>query len=234
MSGAAAVAEGGKTGGWLAEPSRGGGKVAGSVRVPLNASDYSSAVTQALASKSKVVAFSTAGADTANSMKQAAEFGIGKNGQRIAGMLVYINEIHALGLQNAQGMLLTSGFYWDRDEETRAFSRRYFKRMKKMPNMSQAGVYSSTLHYLRSIQAAGTDATPELMKKMKELPINDMFAKNGRIREDGRMIHDLYLYQVKSPSESKYAWDYYKLVQTIPGDEAFTSVTNSRCPLLKK
>ncbi|MFC7411340.1 ABC transporter substrate-binding protein [Hydrogenophaga atypica] len=212
----------------------GGGKVAGSVRVPLNASDYSSAVTQALASKSKVVAFSTAGADTANSIKQATEFGIGKNGQRIAGMLVYINEIHALGLQNAQGMLLTSGFYWDRDEETRAFSRRYFERMKKMPNMSQAGVYSSTLHYLRSIQAAGTDATPELMKKMKELPINDMFAKNGRIREDGRMIHDLYLYQVKSPSESKYAWDYYKLVQTIPGDEAFTSVTNSRCPLLKK
>ncbi|MGB6055227.1 MAG: ABC transporter substrate-binding protein [Burkholderiaceae bacterium] len=212
----------------------GGGKVVGSVRVPLNAPDYSSAVFQALSSKAKVVAFSTAGSDTANAIKQAAEFGITKNGQRVAGMLVYINEVNALGLDKAQGMLLTAGFYWDMNDETRAFSKRYFERMKKMPNMSQAGVYSSTMHYLKAIQAAGTDDTATVMKKMKEMPINDFFAKNGRIREDGRMIHDLYLFQVKSPKESKYPWDYYKLLQTIPGDEAFTPVSQSRCPLLKK
>jgi branched-chain amino acid transport system substrate-binding protein len=212
----------------------GGGKVLGSVRVPLNAIDYSSAVTQALASKAKVVAFSTAGADTANGIKQAAEFGIGRNGQRVVGMLVYINEINSLGLEKAQGMLLTSGFYWDLNDETRAFSKRYFARMKKMPNMSQAGVYSSTMHYLKAAQAAGTDATAKVMQKMKATPINDFFAKNGRIREDGRMVHDLYLFQVKSPKESKYPWDYYKLVQTIPGNEAFTPLSQSRCPLLKK
>ncbi|TCS37371.1 amino acid/amide ABC transporter substrate-binding protein (HAAT family) [Paucimonas lemoignei] len=212
----------------------GGGKVLGSVRVPLNAPDYSSPVTQALASKAKVVAFSTAGADTANSIKTASEFGIAKNGQRVAGMLVYINEVHALGLEKAQGMLLTTGFYWDMNDETRAFSKRYFERMKKMPNMSQAGVYSSTMHYLKALQAAGTDDTAAVMKKMKETPINDFFAKNGKIREDGRMVHDLYLMQVKTPKESKYPWDYYKLVQTVPGNEAFTPVSESRCPLLKK
>lgn len=212
----------------------GGGKVVGSVRVPLNAVDYSSAVTQALASKAKVVAFSTAGADTANGIKQASEFGIGRNGQRVVGMLVYINEIHSLGLDKAQGMLLTSGFYWDMNDETRAFSKRYFAHMKKMPNMSQAGVYSSTMHYLKAVQAAGTDATAKVMQKMKETPVNDFFAKNGRIREDGRMVHDLYLFQVKSPKESKYPWDYYKLIQTIPGNEAFTPLSQSRCSLLKK
>lgn len=212
----------------------GGGKVVGSVRVPINASDYSSAVTQALASKAKVVAFSTAGADTANSIKTASEFGIQQNGQRIAGMLVYINEIHSLGLEKAQGMLLTTGFYWDMNDETRAFAKRYFSRMKKMPNMSQAGVYSSTMHYLKALQAAGTDSTAAVMKKMKDTPINDFFAKNGKIREDGRMIHDMYLMQVKTPKESKSPWDYYKLVQTIPGNEAFTPVAESRCSLLKK
>ncbi len=213
---------------------QGGGTVVGSVRVPLNAMDYSSAVTQALASKAKVVAFSTAGADTANSIKQAAEFGIGQNGQNIAGMLVYINEINSLGLDTAKGMLLTSGFYWDMDEQTREFSKRYFERMKKMPNMSQAGVYSSTMHYLKAIQAAGTDKTGEVMKKMKETPINDFFARNGQIREDGRMVHDLYLFQVKSPEESKYPWDYYKLVKTVPGDEAFTPLSESLCPAVRK
>lgn len=212
----------------------GGGKVVGSVRVPLNAMDYSSAVTQALTSKAKVVAFSTAGADTANAIKQAAEFGIGRNGQSIAGMLVYINEIHALGLRTAQGMLLTAGFYWDADEQTREFSKRYFERMKRMPNMSQAGVYSSTLHYLKAVQAAGTDDTAKVMRQMKDTPINDFFARNGRIREDGRMVHDLYLFQVKTPEESKYPWDYYKLVKTIPGDEAFTPLSESRCPAVRK
>ena len=212
----------------------GGGKVLGSVRVPLNALDYSSFILQAQASKADVIAFATAGADTANSIKQAAEFGMGRGGQKLVGLLVYINEVNALGLEAAQGMLLTSAFYWDMNDETRAFSKRYFERMNKMPNMSQAGVYSTTMHYLKAIEAAGTDDNTAVMKKMKEMPINDFFVKNGRIREDGRMIRDLYLFEVKKPSESKSPWDYYKLLATIPGDEAFTPLAESRCSLVKK
>ncbi|GGF70094.1 ABC transporter permease [Azorhizobium oxalatiphilum] len=213
----------------------GGGTVVGSVRVPLNALDYSSFLLQAQGSGADVVAFATAGADTANSIKQAAEFGMGPaSGQKLVGLLVYDNEINSLGLKAAQGMLLTSAFYWDMNDETRAFSKRYFEKMKLMPNMSQAGVYSSTMHYLKAIEAAGTDDTAAVMAKMKEMPINDFFVKNGRIREDGRMIRDLYLFQVKSPEESKYPWDYYKQLATIPGDEAFTPLSESRCPLVAK
>jgi len=210
-----------------------GGKVLGSVRVPINTSDFSSALVQAQASKAKVVGLANAGADTTNSIKQAAEFGIVRGGQKLAGMLVFINDVNTLGLQAAQGMLLTNAFYWDRDEGTRAWSQRYFQRMKKMPNMTQAGIYSSTAHYLKAVQAAGTDATQAVMEQMRATPVDDFFAKNGRIREDGRMVHDMYLYEVKTPAESKGPWDYYKLVATIPADQAFQPLSESKCPLVK-
>jgi branched-chain amino acid transport system substrate-binding protein len=210
-----------------------GGKVLGQVKVPLNTSDFSSALLQAQASKAKVIGLANAGGDTINSIKQAAEFGIVRGGQKIAGLLVFINDVNSLGLQIAQGMLLTDAFYWDRDDDTRAWSRRFFQRMNKMPNMAQAGVYSSTLHYLQAIKAAGTDETNAVMEKMRSTPINDFFARNGRIRVDGRMVHDMYLYEVKSPSESKAPWDYYKLVATIPADEAFMPLSQSRCELAK-
>jgi branched-chain amino acid transport system substrate-binding protein len=167
-------------------------------------------------------------------VKQAAEFGLTQGGQKLAGLLVYINDIHSLGLKATQGMLLTEAFYWDLNDDTRAWSKRYFERMNKMPNMSQAGVYSSVSHYLKAVQAAGTDETGPVMKAMRETPVNDVFAKNGRIREDGRMVHDMYLFEVKKPEESKGPWDYYKVVATIPGDQAFQPLTASRCPLLKK
>jgi len=208
--------------------------VHGSVKVPLNAFDYASYLLQAQSASPDVVAFATAGADTSNAIKQAVEFGLGRDKQKLAGLLVYINEIDALGLKVAQGMLLTSSFYWDMNDETRTFSERYMKRMGKMPNMSQAGVYSSVMHYLKAIKAAGTTDTAAVMKKMKETPINDFFAKNGRIREDGLMAHDLYLFRVKSPEQSQRPWDYYELVRTIPAEEAFGPESASRCPLLKR
>jgi branched-chain amino acid transport system substrate-binding protein len=211
-----------------------GGKVLGSVKVPLNAMDYSSFLLQAQASKADVIGFATAGADTSNSIKQAVEFGMGGEKQKLAGLLVYINEVDALGLKVAQGMVLTSSFYWDMNAETRAFSERYMKKMGKMPNMSQAGVYSSVTHYLKAIQAAGTTDTAPVMRKMKDTPINDFFTKNGKIREDGLMAHDLYLFRVKSPEQSKKPWDYYELVRTIPAEEAFGPASESRCPLIKK
>jgi branched-chain amino acid transport system substrate-binding protein len=211
-----------------------GGKVLGTVKHPLNTSDFSSFLLQAQASKAKVIGLANAGGDTINAIKQSAEFGLMKGGQKVSPLLAFITDIDSIGLETAQGLVLAEGFYWDMNDETRAFSKRYFARMKKMPNMSQAGVYSSTMHYLKAAQAAGTDATAQVMQKMKATPINDFFAKNGRIREDGRMVHDLYLFQVKTPKESKYPWDYYKLIQTIPGDEAFTPLAQSRCSLVKK
>ena len=171
---------------------------------------------------------------TKTQAKQAVEFGLGTGGQKLAGLLVYINDVHSLGLQATQGMLLTEAFYWDFDDATRAWSRRYFDRMKKMPNMSQAGVYSGVMHYLKAVQAAGTDETDAVAKVMRETPVNDFFARNGRIREDGRMVHDMFMFEVKKPAESKGPWDYYKLVATIPGDQAFQSLSLSRCPLVKK
>jgi len=211
-----------------------GGKVVGSVRHPLNTSDFSSFLLQAQGSKAKIVGLANAGTDMINSIKQAAEFGLTQGGQKLAGLLVYINDVHSLGLQATQGMQLTSGFYWNLNDETRAWSKRFFERAGKMPNMSQAGVYSSVTHYLKAVQAAGTDETAPVMKRMRETPVNDVFAKNGKIREDGRMVHDMYLFEVKKPSESKEPWDYYKLVRTIPGDEAFQPLSASRCPLVKK
>jgi branched-chain amino acid transport system substrate-binding protein len=212
-----------------------GGKVLGSVRHPLNASDFSAFLLRAQTSGAKVVGLANAGGDTINAIKGAHEFQLTKDGkQSLAGLLVYINDVHTLGLEAAQGMLLTTAFYWDRNDESRKWSRRFFEKMKKMPNMSQAGLYSSVLHYLKAVDAAGTDETGAVMARMKQMPINDIFASNGRIREDGRMVHDMYLYQVKKPSESKYPWDYYRQVAVVPGDKAFQPLSASTCPLVKK
>jgi branched-chain amino acid transport system substrate-binding protein len=210
-----------------------GGKVLGSVRHPLNASDFSSFLLQAQASKAKVVGLANAGGDTINSIKAANEFGITKT-QTIVGLLTTIVDIHALGLPTTQGMMFTEGFYWNLNNETREFSRRFFSRHKKMPNMIPAGTYSAVLHYLKAVQAAGTDDTSAVMKQMKATPINDPFAKGGKIREDGRMVHDMYLVEVKKPGESKEPWDYYNVKQVIPGDQAFQPMSLSRCAAVKK
>ncbi|WP_296514874.1 ABC transporter substrate-binding protein [Rhodopseudomonas sp.] len=211
-----------------------GGTVLGASRYPIETSDQSSFLLQAQASKAKVIGLAGSGTVFVNAVKAAQEFGIPQGGQTLAGLLVWITDIKGLGLQTAQGLVLTNAFYWDRDDETRAWSKRFAERMKRMPHMGDAGDYSSTMHYLKAIQAAGTDDAKAVMAKMRETPINDFFAKNGRIREDGRMVHDMYVYEVKKPSESKGEWDYYKLRAVIPGDEAFRSLKDSDCPLVKK
>ncbi len=212
-----------------------GGTVIGAIRYPIDTPDHSSFLLQAQASKAKVVAIAGSGTTFINAVKSAKDFGLTDGGkQTIAGLLVWITDTDSMGLATAQGLVLTDAFYWDRDEETRAFSKKFFAKMKRMPHMGDAGDYSSTMHYLNAIKAAGTDDAKTVMAKMRELPVNDFFAKNGRVREDGRFIHDMYVYEVKKPSESKYAWDYYKLRAVIPGDEAFRPVSESKCPLLKK
>jgi branched-chain amino acid transport system substrate-binding protein len=211
-----------------------GGKVLGSVRHPLNTSDFSSYLLQAQASRAKVIGLANAGGDTINAIKQASEFGIVKGGQKLSPLLAFVTDIDSIGLETAQGLLLAEAFYWDLNDQTRAFSRRFMARVKRMPTSAQAGVYSSVLHYLQAVKAAGTTDSAAVMKLMKATPINDMFATNGRIREDGRMVHDMYLFEVKKPSESKGRWDDYKLLATIPGDDAFQSLELSRCPLVKK
>ncbi len=210
-----------------------GGKVLGKVRAPFPNTDFSSFLMQAQASGAKIIGLANAGADTINSIKQAKEFGITQN-QTLAGLLIFITDINSLGLDTAQGMMLTTGFYWDRDDETRAWAKRFRERHKNMPTMGQAGVYSSLMHYFKAVEKAGTDDSAAVMAAMKSLPINDMFAKNGYIRDDGRMVHDMYLVQVKKPSESTGPWDYYKVMRTIPGDEAYMSLDKSSCKLVKK
>ncbi|NMG44811.1 ABC transporter substrate-binding protein [Aromatoleum toluvorans] len=210
-----------------------GGKVLGSVRHPFPGSDFSSFLLSAQASGAQVIGLANAGADTINSIKQAKEFGITPK-QSLAGLLMFISDVHSLGLDATQGMYLTTGFYWDRNDETRAWSKRYFERMKRMPTMVQAGDYSAVYHYLKAIKAAGTDEAKAVMAKMREMPVNDFFAKNGKVRVDGRMVHDMYLAQVKKPSESKYPWDYYHIREVIPGDEAYIPLSESKCPLVKK
>ena len=210
-----------------------GGRVLGDALAPIATSDYSSYLLKAQQSKAQVVAFAVAGNDLINAVKQAAEFGLNQGGQRLTGLLVYINDIHSLGLQATQGMVLTSAFYWDRDDASRQWAKRFFDRMHKMPNMSQAGVYSATMHYLKAVQAAGTTDTAPVMRNMRAMPVDDFFAHNGRIRPDGLMVHDLYLFQAKTPAESKSPWDLYKLVATIPGDQAFQPLSESKCPLVK-
>lgn len=210
-----------------------GGKILGGVRHPINASDFSSFLMQAQASKAKIIGLANAGTDTVNSIKAAKEFGLTKT-QTLAGLLAFITDVHSIGLETAQGMLLTEAFYWDLNNETRAWSKRYFEKQKRMPSMIQAGTYSAILHYLKAVKAAGTSDPAAVMAKMRELPVNDPFWKNGVVREDGQMVHDMYLFQVKKPSESKAPWDYYKLVATIPGNQAFNSLAESKCPLVKK
>jgi branched-chain amino acid transport system substrate-binding protein len=210
-----------------------GGKVVGSVRIPLNSSDFSSFLLQAQSSKAKIVGLANAGLDTTNSIKQAAEFGIVKSGQKLAGLLMTLAEVHGLGLEAAQGLVLTEGFYWDQSDKTRAFSERFFKRTGRMPNMIQAGTYSATLQYLNAVKAAGTKDSDAVVKKLKELPVDDVFAQGGKVLENGRMVHDLYLFEVKKPSESKKPWDYYKQLAVVPGDKAFFSAKESGCPLTK-
>ena len=211
-----------------------GGKVLGAVRHPLGTSDFSSFLLQAQTSGAKVVGLANAGGDTVNSIKAAAEFGITRK-QSLAALLMLLTDVHAIGLNTAQGLYLTEGWYWDLNPESRAWADKFSKVMNgRKPNSNHASVYSATLHYLKAVQAAGTDDTAAVMAKMKEMPINDMFAKGGKIREDGRMVHDMYLFQVKKPSESKGAWDYYNLKGTVKGDDAFQPLAQSRCAAIKK
>jgi branched-chain amino acid transport system substrate-binding protein len=210
-----------------------GGKVLGAVKHPFPATDFSSFILQAQASGAKIIGLANAGADTINAIKAAQEFGVVQAGQKIAGLLVFLTDVHSLGLEAAQGLQLTTGFYWDRDDETRAWSKRFFDRTGAMPTMVQAGVYSSLMHYFKAIEATGTDDTATVRAKMGEMPINDFFARNGHIRADGRMVYDMLLAEVKSPEESKGPWDYYKILRVIPGEEAYGPLSESTCPLIK-
>ncbi len=211
-----------------------GGKVLGSVRHPLNTSDFSSFLLQAQASKAKVIGLANAGGDTINAIKQAAEFGLSKGGQKLSPLLAFVSDIDSVGLETAQGLLVAEAFYWDLNDDTRAFTKRFLERTRRVPTSAQAGVYSSVTHYLKAVKTAGTTDADAVMKVMRATPINDMFAKGGRIREDGRMVHDMYLFEVKKPSESKGKSDDYKLLATVSGDEAFQPIEASRCPLVKK
>lgn len=209
-----------------------GGTVVGNVRHPLNNSDFSSFLLQAQASKAQVIAFANAGSDTINSVKQAAEFGLNKD-HIIVAPLVYISDIHSMGLQTAQGLTFVEGFYWDLNDDTRAWSKRFFERRKAMPTMTHAGVYSEVAHYLKAVKAAGTTDSQAVLAKMREMPVDDFFSRGGTVRKDGRMVHDMLLVQVKTPAESKYPWDYYKVLATIPGDQAFRPLAESECALVK-
>jgi len=215
-----------------------GGKVIGTVKHPLNSSDFSSFLLQAQASKAKIIGMANAGGDTTNTIKQASEFGIVAGGQKLAGLLLFITDVHSLGLKVAQGLSFTETFYWDQNDDTRAFSKRFSERMKNkaMPSMVQAGVYSGLLHYFKSLEAMGGNPHDgaKVVAKMKELPTDDKLFGKGSIRADGRKIHPAYLFEVKKPSESKGPWDYYKLIGTTPADQAFRPLSESACPLLKK
>jgi branched-chain amino acid transport system substrate-binding protein len=211
-----------------------GGKMVGSARHPLNTADFSSFLLTAQASKAKVIALASAGGDVINAVKQAGEFGIGEGGQTLVAPVTFITDVHALGLSVAQGLTFVTGYYWDLNDNTRAFAKKFYERRKAMPTMAQAGVYSGVLHYLKAVAAAGTDNADAVALKMRELPVRDAFTQTGTVRVDGRMVHDMYLVQVKKPSESKAPWDYYKVLATLPADVAFRSLAESTCPLVKK
>jgi len=212
-----------------------GGKVVGNVRAPVNSPDYSSFILQAQASKAQVVGLAVAGADAINSIKTASDFGLVAGGQKLAGLLVLITDIHALGLKTAQGLMFTEAYYWDQNDETRAFAKRFAERHGgKPPTMFQAGIYSAVTHYLKAIKAAGSDEAKTVIAEMKKIPVNDFMTKNGSIRDDGRMMRDMYLLQTKKPSESKSEWDLMKVVATIPAEDAFRPLSESECPLIKK
>jgi branched-chain amino acid transport system substrate-binding protein len=209
-----------------------GGKVLGSVRHPLNTSDFSSYLLQAQASGAKVIAFANSGGDMVNATKQANEFGLTKS-QSLVSLLVFITDVHSMELKAAQGLKFVTAFYWDRNDETRAWSKRFFERQQRMPTQTQASAYSAIRHYLKSIEAAGTDEAKAVMAKMRELPVNDFYTKNGHLREDGRLVHDMYFAQVKTPAESTRPWDYYKILSTIPGEQAFRPMSEGGCPLVE-
>ena len=212
-----------------------GGKVLGEVRHPINTNDFSSFLLQAQASKAQIIGLANAGGDTINSIKQAAEFGIVKGGQKLAGLLVFVSDVHSLGLERAQGLSLTEAFYWDLNDKTRAFSKRFADKFKgRMPTMIQAGFYSATLAYLNAVKAAGTDDADKVMATLKATKWDDPVFGKSYIRADGRNIHDMYLFEVKKPSESKGPWDYYKLIATIPGEEAFRPMDQGNCPMVAK
>ncbi len=210
-----------------------GGEVKGQVRAPLGASDFSSFLLQAQSSKAQILGLANAGGDTINSIKAANEFGVTKT-MKMAGLLVFINDVHSLGLEATQGMYLTDGWYWDQSDASRAWSKKFEAKVGRKPSMLQAGDYSSVTFYLNGVKATGTDDADALMKWMKSNKINDFFTQGGYVREDGRMIHDMYLMQVKTPAESKAPWDYYKVVATLPGDEVYTKLSESTCKLVKK
>lgn len=211
----------------------GGGKVLGEIKHPLGSQDMSSFLLQAQSSKANVVAFANAGSDMAMAVKQAAEFGITPK-QSLAAPAVFITDVHAMGLNAAQGLQFLSAFYWDRNDETRAWSKKFFDRHGAMPTMTQAGIYSAVGHYLKAVAAVNTDDGKAVMDKMKELPVDDMFARGGKVRADGQMIHDMYLVRVKTPAESKRPWDYYQILKTIPGDTVFKPLASTECPLVKQ
>jgi branched-chain amino acid transport system substrate-binding protein len=211
-----------------------GGKVLGKVRAPINTQDFSSFLLQAQASKAKIIGLANAGGDTTNSIKQAAEFGIVKGGQNLAGLLVFLTDIHGLGLATAQGLIVTNTFYWDTNDQTRAFAKRFAAVDKGIyPTMVHAGVYASLLHYLKAVEALKSDDGTKVVAKMKEMPTDDPLFGKGTIRVDGRKIHQAYLMEVKKPSESKYPWDYYKVRATIPADQAFRPLADGGCSLVK-
>lgn len=210
-----------------------GGKVVGAVRHPFATPDLSSFILQAQASKAKIIGIASGPPDNVNAVKLGGEFGIFKGGQQMAGLLMLITDVHALGLPAAQSLLLTTAFYWDMDDKTRAWSKRYFAKLNKMPTMWQASVYSATMNYLNAVKATGTDEPLKVAAKMRETPIEDFFARNGKLREDGLMVHDLVLVQVKSPEKSKYPWDYYQIVAHISGEQAF-GPPDPACPLVAK
>ena len=210
-----------------------GGKVLGSARHPLNTPDFSSFLLQAQSSKAKIVGLANGGGDTINAIKQAAEFGIVAGGQNLAGIVMFISDIHRLGLKLAQGLIITEAYYWDLNDRTRAFGKRFFERMKRMPTMNQAATYSATLHYLNAVKAAGTKETKPVLAKMRATPVRDAFTDNGVVREDGRMVHSMFLFEVKKPEESKAPWDYYKVLAEVPGDQAFRPLKDGGCPLIK-
>src|SRR5690349_16339405 len=209
-----------------------GGKVVGAVRHPFATPDLSSFILQAQTSKAKIISIASGPPDNVNAIKLGGEFGLFQHGQQMAGLLVLITDVHALGLKAAQGLYLTTSFYWDTDDKTREWSNRFFAKLNRMPTMWQAGVYSSVMHYLKAIQAAGTDEPLKVAAKMREAPIEDFFAHNGHLREDGLMVHDLMLVQVKKPEESKHPWDYYQILTRVPGEQAF-GPPNPACPLVK-
>lgn len=211
-----------------------GGRVLGSVRHPINSTDFSSYLLQAQVSKAKIIGLATAGGDMINLVKQSSEFKVVESGQRLAGLLVFIADVHSLGLEKAQGLLLTAAFYWDLDDQTRAWSKRFASRYAKVPTMIHAGTYGAVTHYLKAIAAAGTDEAKAVTRRMKDTPVDDFMTKRGTIREDGRLVRDMYLFQVKSPAESRGGFDYYKLVATIPGERAFRPLNAGGCPLIAK